>query len=64
VEKTDYTDLDLSLPEDRLINETKSRMLHWYDNYFICYGYQEIKNLSYTGNATKLVFYCNKVRFD
>jgi hypothetical protein len=64
VEKTDYTDVDLSLPEDRLINETRSRMVHWYDNYFLCFGYQEIKNLSYTGNATKLVFYCNKVRFD
>lgn len=64
VEKTDYTDVDLSLPEDRLINETRSRMVPWYENYYLCYGYQEIKNLSYTGNATKLVFYCNKVRFD
>ncbi len=64
IEKTDYTDIDLSLPEDRLVNETKSRMVRWYDNYYLCYGYQEIKNLSYTGNATKLVFFCNKVRFD
>jgi hypothetical protein len=64
VEKTDYADLDLSLPEDRLVNETKSRMVHWYDNYFICYGYQDIKNLAVSGNATKLVFFCNKVQFD
>jgi hypothetical protein len=64
VEKTDYADLELSLPEDRLVNETKSRMVYWYGNYFICYGFQEIKNLSLTGNATKLVFFCNKVQFE
>jgi hypothetical protein len=64
VEKTDYADLELSLPEDRLVGETKSRMVHWYDNYFICSGFQEIKNLSVSGNATKMVFFCNKVQFD
>lgn len=64
VEKTDYADLELSLSEDRLVNETKSRMVQWYGNYFLCYGFQEIKNLSVTGNATKLVFFCNKVQFD
>lgn len=64
VEKTDYADLELSLPDDRLVNETRSRMVHWYDNYYLCYGYQDIKNLAVSGNATKLVFFCNKVQFD
>jgi len=64
VERTDYADLELSLPEDRLVNETRSRMVPWYGNYFLCYGYQEIKNLSVTGNATKMVFFCNKVQFE
>ena len=64
VEKTDYSDLELTLPDDRLVNETKSRMVPWYGNYFLCYGFQEIKNLSITGNATKLVFFCNKVQFE
>jgi len=64
VEKTDYADLELSLPEDRLVGETKSRMVHWYDNYFLCSGFQEIKNLAVSGNATKPVFFCNKVQFD
>jgi len=64
VEKTDYTPLELLLPDDRLIHESKSHMIQWYDHYFICYGYQEIKNLSISGNATKLVFFCNKVQFE
>ena len=63
VEKMDYTDVELSLSDDRLVSETRSCMVHWYDNYFLCYGYQEIKNLSTQGNETKTVFYCNKVQF-
>ncbi len=64
VEKTEYSELDLADPNDRLVTETKSMLVPWYGNYFLCYGYQEIKNISGGGKAKKLVFYCNKVQFE
>lgn len=64
IEKPDYTPLELLYPEDKLISESKSRMVRWYNGYFLCYGYQEIKNISLPNNNKRMVFYCNKVRFE
>jgi len=64
VEKLDYSPVDLLYPDDKLLAESRSRMVFWYDNYFLCYGYQEIKNIALEKNNTRLVFYLNKVRFE
>ncbi len=64
LEKLDYVQLDLLHSEDKLVTESRSRMVYWYDNYFLCYGYQEIKNIALDGNNKRLVFYINKVRFE
>ncbi len=64
VEKLDYVALDLLYPDDKLINESGGRMIKWYENYFLCYGYQEIKNIALTSNNKRMVFYVNKVRFE
>ena len=64
IEKLDFSPIELEYPNDKLLSETKSRMVYWYDNFFLCYGYQEIKNVSLEQNNKRLVFYFNKVRFD
>jgi hypothetical protein len=38
-------------------------MAWWYDDYFLCSGYQEIRDISKGNNDKRLVFFCNKVRF-
>ena len=58
----DQVILDLKYRKDRVLDETGSRIKHWYDKYFIAYGYQEIKNNS-LANSKRTVFYVNKVAF-
>jgi hypothetical protein len=64
VEKLDFSQIELEYPNDKLLSETKSRMVHWYNNFFLCYGYQEIKNVALERNNKRLVFFFNKIRFD
>ena len=64
MEKTSYSELELMSPNEKLLGESNSMMVHWYDEFFLCYGYQEIRDISKSGNDKRLVFFCNKVRFD
>ncbi|MDD4602222.1 MAG: hypothetical protein PHF97_00245 [Bacteroidales bacterium] len=64
IEKLDFSPNELRDPEDKLINESKSKLFYWYDNYFISSGYQEIKNIALVGNNRRLVFFFNKLRFE
>ena len=64
VEKLDYTPIDLLYPEDKLLSESKSKLIPWYGNYFLSYGYQEIKNIAVETNNKRLVFYFSKLRFE
>jgi hypothetical protein len=45
---------------DKLMTDTKSDIIPWYDNYFIAYGFQTIRNNSLS-NSRRSVFYMNKV---
>jgi len=64
VEKLDFVPVDLLYSDDKLIKESRSSMIQWYGNYFLCYGYQEIKNIALDKNNKRLVFYLNKIRFE
>ncbi len=64
VEKLDFSSYDLSYPDDKLLSETKSRMAYWYGNYFLCYGYEDIKNVALEGNNKRLVYYFSKIKFE
>ncbi|MEI6681499.1 MAG: hypothetical protein WCO44_02665 [Bacteroidota bacterium] len=64
VEKTDFGPVDLLYPDEKLISESKAKLISWYGNYFITYGYQEIKNIALATNNKRLVFYFSKLRFD
>jgi hypothetical protein len=64
IEKLDFSNLEMSNPEDKLIAETRSGMIPWYDNYFLCSGYQEIKNINAPANKNRLVFFITKIAFN
>ena len=51
-------------PDDKLLSETKGDLVQWYGNYFLSYGYQDIKNIVLETNNKRLVFYFSKLRFD
>jgi len=59
---SDQAPLELKYKKDKVVEETGSRIIHWYDHYFIAYGYQEIKNNSLS-QSKRTVFYVNKVAF-
>jgi len=48
---------------DKVMEDLGSRILRWYGNYFICYGYQEIRNNRISGGR-RTVFYFNKLAFN
>ena len=64
IEKSDYSPIDLLYPDDKLLSESKGRIIPWYGNYFITYGYQEIKNIAIEANNKRLVFFFSKLRFE
>lgn len=64
VEKLDFAPIDLMYPGDKLISESRGRLVPWYANYFLSYGYHEIKNISLESNNKRLVFYFSKLRFE
>lgn len=50
-------------PRDRIAQDSNSHIESWYNDYFIIYGYQNIKN-NYIDNRKNIyVFYINKIAF-
>ena len=62
--KLEFSPVESKYPDDKLISETRSGMVPWYDNYFLCYGFQDIKNIALDENNRRLVFYLTKVKFE
>jgi hypothetical protein len=52
--------IETTYVNDRVMTDTKSDIIPWYDNYFIAYGFQTIRNNALT-NSRRTVFYMNKV---
>ncbi len=64
VEKLDFSAMEQMNPEDKMLSDSKNYMIPWYGPFFLCYGYQEIKNINSSENKKRLVYYFTKVRFD
>jgi hypothetical protein len=62
--KLEFSPVELKYPDDKLLSETRNGMVPWYDNYFLCYGFQDIKNVALEENNRRLVFYLTKVKFE
>ena len=63
VEGLERYPLESSYTNDKIVTDTKSNMEYWYDNYFIAYGFQTIRNNSLP-NSKRVVFYINKVAYE
>jgi len=63
IEGVDYYPLESTYSKDKIMEDTKSTMEYWYDNYFLAYGFQTIRNNSLP-NSKRVVFYINKVAFE
>ena len=55
--------LESTYKGDKVTEDLGSRMVHWYDNYFISYGYQNIKNNRVSGGK-RTIFYFSKLAFN
>jgi hypothetical protein len=49
--------------KDWLTEDENNTVAHWYDDYFLVYGYQKIKNRSLGDQSTRTVFFANKVAY-
>jgi len=48
---------------DKVMEDLGSKISHWYGNYFLCYGYQKIRN-NRVGEGKRTVFYISKMAFN
>ena len=58
-----YTDIAPLSSRDKVYKDSNSNIVSWYGNYFLVYGYQNIKNNYQSDRSNKNVFYINKVAF-
>jgi hypothetical protein len=59
-----HTELELPNAGDKLIETGYDNMTPWYNGYFLCYGYQKIRNNSLIDKSRRTVFYFSKIAFD
>ncbi|MBC8319446.1 MAG: hypothetical protein H8E34_01855 [Bacteroidetes bacterium] len=50
-------------PQDRVSQDENNHIVSWYDDYFLIYGYQKLKNRTLGDDATRVVFYANKITY-
>ena len=62
--KLEFSRTDLRYPDDKLLGETMSGLLPWYENYFICFGFQDIKNVALESNNRRFLFFLSKLKFE
>ena len=61
IEEQDKNKIETDYVADKIMSDYSSDMDYWYDSYFICYGYQKIKNNSMSQKTKRIVFYMNKI---
>lgn len=50
-------------PQDRISQDENNHIIHWYNDYFLIYGYQKLKNRTHGNQGTRIVFYANKITY-
>lgn len=58
-----YTPLEGVNASDRVDSGIGEKIIHWYGNYALVYGYQKIKSLASPGGEKRSVFYFSKVTY-
>lgn len=59
----DYYALEGAAPQDRVEKGESERIIHWYDRYALCFGYQKIRSVTTPSGDKRNVFYISKVTY-
>ena len=59
-----HTELEKHYKGDKIQESGYDNMARWYDNNFICYGYQRIRNNSLVDKNKRTIFYFSKLKFE
>lgn len=49
--------------KDRIVEDENNRIVNWFDNYFLIYGYQKINNRTLSKQNERTIFYINKIAY-
>lgn len=52
-----------NVDRDKVSADENSYIVHWYDDFFLVYGNQQINNRSLLDQSIRTVFFANKVAF-
>ncbi len=52
-----------NFPQDRIAQDENNRIVRWYGDYFLIYGYEKLKNRTLGEQSTRVVFYANKIAY-
>jgi hypothetical protein len=50
-------------PQDKVTQEENSHIVSWYDDVFLIYGYQKLRNRTLEDKSTRNIFYINKIAY-
>lgn len=64
ISEIDNAKLELPYSNDKIMENQSSNIEWWYDNYYLCYGIQIIKNNALANKSKRTVFYLNKIIFE
>jgi hypothetical protein len=61
-----FTKLDIETSElgDKITAIGRNQLIHWYDYYFLAYGYHTIRNNLLTDKNERTIFYINKISLE
>lgn len=60
---SDETTIATNFNKDRVVEDENNHIVKWFDNYFLIYGYQKIKNRSLSKQNERTIFYINKIAY-
>lgn len=60
-----YTEtvIETKFDKDRISGDEHNNIVHWYEDFYLIYGYQKVNNRSLGDQSIRTVFYANKVAF-
>ena len=66
IDEKDKTPIETNYADDKVKNNYTGDIAYWYNNYFVAFGTQEIRNPEQnpTHKTTRDVFYFNKIGFE
>lgn len=55
--------IETKLNKDKVTADESNNIVHWYDDFYLIYGYQKLNNRTLGDQSTRTVFYANKIAY-